>query len=146
VRGPARGAVSFFLAVGLVVMGGCSGGDDLDGTSWLAVQLGPRPTVPDVRSTAAFEAGTISGSGGCNSFTGTYEADASSGVYGGGPPTISVEGIGSTEMACEELVMAQEQLFLDSLRAATTYRIVADRLELLEGDEVLIAFVRQATD
>lgn len=124
-----RGSFVFVL----LLLGACSGGDALDGSSWQAVQLGPRPTVPDVVSTAEFRDGRISGSGGCNSYGGVYEA---------GETEIEITELGGTEMACDDLVMEQERAFFDALPAATSYRIVTDRLELLEDDDLLVAFVR----
>ena len=82
------------------------------------------------------------GSGGCNTYSGTYDSALSTGMYGGGPDTISITDVGGTEMACEELVMAQEAAFYDALVSATRYSIVVDRLELLDEDELLVAFVR----
>jgi heat shock protein HslJ len=133
------------LALATLALGACSGGDELDGTSWEAVQLGARPTVPDVVSTATFADGEVSGSGGCNSYTAEYRAGGSAGLYGGAdePTSISITNVGGTELACEELVMAQESSFYDALTTAETYRVVTDRLELLDGGgEVLLAFVR----
>jgi heat shock protein HslJ len=130
------------LVIAALSLVSCSSGDELDGTSWQAVQLGDRPTVPDVVSTIAFDGGEVSGSGGCKTFSGTYEARASGGAYGGDADTISITDVGGTEMACEDLVMAQEAAFYDALTSATTYSLVVDRLELLDGDEILVAFVR----
>ena len=134
-------------AIGLLVVASlslvsCSSGDELDGSSWQAVELGPRPTVPDIVSTIAFEDGEVSGSGGCNTYSGTYEARAAGGAYGPEESTISIGDVGGTERACEELVMAQEAAFYDALTKATTYSLVVDRLELLDGGEILVAFVR----
>jgi heat shock protein HslJ len=139
----ARRARAFgLLVVATLSLVSCSSGDELDGTSWQAVELGPRPTVPDVVSTIAFEDGEVSGSGGCNTYSGTYEARASGGAYGPDENTISINDVGGTEIACEDLVMAQEAAFYDALTNATTYSLVVDRLELLDGDEILVAFVR----
>lgn len=128
------------LAIALVALSACAGGDELDGSSWQAVELGSRPSLSDVRSTVSFQDGEVSGSGGCNSYTGSYEA-SSGGAYGGAP-TLSITNVGGTEMACEDPVMEQEQAFYDALLATTSYRIAADGLELLDGDEVVARFTR----
>ena len=138
-------AARLCLALALVALSSCSEADGLGGTSWQAVELGPRPTVPDVISTIAFDDGQVSGDAGCNSYTGTYEADPVAGAPKGGPPTIAIGQIGSTEMACDDLVMAQEEAYLAALVRATTYRVVTDRLELYGGERLLIAFVRTET-
>ena len=98
--------------------------------------------MPDVVSTVEFEDGEVSGSGGCNTYSGTYEARAAGGAYGPEESSISITNVGGTEMACEELVMAQEAAFYEALESATTYSLVVDRLELLDGDEIVVAFVR----
>jgi len=140
-RHPVGLTIKWCLGIALVASAGCTGGDELHGTSWLAVELGGRPTVPDVRSTVTFDDGKISGSGGCNSYSGTYEAELSAGLYGGGTDTISIRGLGSTEMACDEKVMAQEAAFFDALTSATFYRLSRDRLELGDGGDIVVAFV-----
>jgi putative lipoprotein len=138
-RRPAR---SLLAILALLALASCSERDDLDGTSWLAVNLGPRPTVPEVRSTIAFEGGEVSGRGGCNTYTGIYEADPAS-PDGGQSPGISITNVGGTEMACEDLVMAQEAAFYAALLDATHFRLVQDRLELLDDEgETLAALVR----
>lgn len=135
-----RPARSLLAIAALVVLASCSEPEALDGTSWQAVDLGPRPTVPDVISTAAFDGGEVSGSGGCNAYTGSYRAEPAA---PDGDASISITDVGGTEMACEELVMAQEAAFYDALTEATTYRLVQDRLELLDDrGETIVAFVR----
>jgi heat shock protein HslJ len=142
VRRPRGARAIGLLVVATVSLVSCSSGDELDGTSWQAVELGSRPTVPDVVSTLAFQNGEVSGSGGCNTYSGSYEARAAGGAYGPEENTISITDVGGTEMACEDLVMAQEAAFYEALTNATTYSLVVDRLELLDGDELLAAFVR----
>lgn len=138
--GRARRPARSLLVVALAALASCSGADVLAG-SWQAVNIGPRPTVPDVISTAEFVDGEVSGSGGCNSYSGTYEAE---GVSDGEEGSISISNVGGTEMACEDLVMAQEAAFYEALTSAATYRVVVDRLELRDaGGELLIAFVRR---
>ena len=138
--------VRLLLALVLAAGTACSGGDELVGTSWQAVQLGPRPALPDVVSTISFDGGEVGGNGGCNSYSGTYEASSGSGAYGGGATTLSIRDIVSTQIGCEDLVASQERYFFDSLEATATYAITVDRLELLDDDaEMLLAFVRTRT-
>ncbi len=67
--------------------------------------------------------GQVSGSAGCNNFTGGYTVDGDA---------ITIGPLASTMMMCAdpENVMEQEQMFLSALSAATTYTIHGDRLEL----------------
>jgi heat shock protein HslJ len=136
VRHPARS----ILTLALVSLAVCSGGDELDGTSWRAVEIAGQPAMEEVAATAAFADGEVSGSSSCNSYTGTYEA-SSGGAYGGAP-TFSITNVGGTEMACETPVMDQEARFVEALLSATTYRLDAGRLELYEDETLVAAFER----
>lgn len=140
---PLRGRrlASLALPIVLVVLWGCSGGDDLDGTMWRAVQIGGRPVLESVEATAAFSDGEVSGSSSCNSYTGEYDAEPPF-PDGSGNPGISITNVGGTEMACEEPVMDQEARFVEALLSATTYRIDVDRLELYEEETLVAAFER----
>ena len=66
--------------------------------------------LPGTTLTAMFaEDGTLSGSGGCNQYNGPYTLDGDA---------ITIGPLGTTKMACEEPVMAQEQQFLTALQTA----------------------------
>ena len=117
----------------------CSGhGDEFSGTSWSLILLGPagfpEPVLFGVRVTAEFsESGSeISGSGGCNSYSGSYRADGTS---------FSAEALSWTERGCPEPagVMEQEARFLRLLASAETFAISGLRLTITgPGDQVLI--------
>lgn len=105
---------------------------ELTGTPWVATginngvggveSVGAAPAV-----TATFgEDGTVTGSGGCNNYNGTYEMDGTS---------ISFGPIASTKMACDAL--EQETAFFAALAASTTYAISGTTLELRDGDGAL---------
>ena len=68
------------------------------------------------------ESHRISGSGGCNRVTGSYE------LHGG---RIAFSQMVSTMMACV-LGMETEQAFLDVLKHATRWKITGQQLELLD--------------
>ncbi len=80
--------------------------------------------------TAMFaEDGTISGSGGVNTFSGPYTA---------GPLAISIGPLSATEMASDQPgVMEQEARYLDALQSASRYRLKGDMLELRREDGAL---------
>lgn len=88
----------------------------LDGTSWVLPG-----SLPDTRLTVEFGNGTISGSSGCNTFTGSYSTSGNS---------ISVGQLITTQMACEEDVMQQEQEYLAALSSAQSYTISGSTLTL----------------
>lgn len=117
----------------------CSGhGGELSGTSWSLILLGPagfpEPVLFGVGVTAKFsESGNeISGSGGCNSYSGSYKADGTS---------FTAEALSWTERGCLEPagVMEQEDRFLRLLASAETFAISGLRLTIAgAGDQVLV--------
>lgn len=73
--------------------------------------------------------GQISGNAGCNQYTGTYTTDGD---------TIEISQLASTKMACaDEAVNTQEQNYLAALPKATTWSIVAGKLELRDDSGAL---------
>ena len=94
---------------------------------WLAEDIGGAGVIDDLQTTLEIgEDGSVSGSGGCNRFTGsaTIEGD-----------TIKFGDLGSTMMACEEAAMDQEMKFHAALGAARTFRIDAEQKKLFLSDE-----------
>ena len=102
----------------------------LAGTRWKlqAVNNGRQAVVSvllGTEITAIFESdGAVSGSAGCNSYSGTY--------------TVAGDGIGfgplaTTRMACEPPIMEQEQAYLAALQATTRYTLAGDQLILQDG-------------
>jgi heat shock protein HslJ len=87
--------------------------------------------------TANFQAETVNGNGGCNSFNGPYRA---------GPSDITIGPLASTLKACaDEQLSTQEQQYLAALQLATSYRIRGDELELQrEGGKIAATFERAA--
>jgi heat shock protein HslJ len=65
----------------------------MSGTSWRVVSVGGRIPVPGGVPTIAFEVARVTGSGGCNSFGGSYRYDAGSG-------RITFENVAMTAMGC----------------------------------------------
>lgn len=82
--------------------------------------------------TLKFEDGTVSGSAGCNRFTGDYEASGES---------LSIKPLATTRMACDAELMEQEQRFLAALQSATTWSVFRGMLDVhrTDGERVLMA-------
>jgi heat shock protein HslJ len=82
----------------------------------------PNPILPGTTVTAMFDdaAGTVSGNGGCNTYTGQLDTSA------GG---IRIGPLASTAMACAEDVMGQEASFLAALEATTAYEWLQERVD-----------------
>jgi heat shock protein HslJ len=115
------------LAV-LIVACGSSPADSssLKDTRWVLVTLGGEALLPDTAPSAEFSADQISGSAGCNTYFGTYEASGDE---------LSIGDVAVTEMWCMEPegVMDQEQSFLAALASVTSFRLAGEQLELLDG-------------
>jgi heat shock protein HslJ len=103
---------------------------DLVGTDWALGDF-PGQVLADVRPTIAFSGdGTISGKGGCNTFSGTYTVDGSKLTFG---------PIAATQKACTpEAVSTLEGAYLAALQAVTAYEITtAGELKLTSGTTTL---------
>lgn len=114
---PAPGAA---LAVILVRAGAPQAG--LAGSEWVVEDIGGRGVVDRLRTSMAFGAeGRVSGSGGCNRFTGGYTLDGAS---------LRLGQMASTRMACVPATMDQERRFFDALAAVTGWRLENGLLHL----------------
>jgi heat shock protein HslJ len=102
------------------------GMNDLIG-NWQAVDITGEPVAGTVIPTLSFGAnGEVAGNGGCNGYGGTYTSDGSE---------ISIVGVVSTMMACEDqAMMTQETNFLSTLQLASSYTIDGDTLTLIDTD------------
>ena len=86
---------------------GCGGGtllpDKLAGTKWTFVVIGKGDVAKDRPTTLSFDGKRMSGSAGCNRFSGNYTIDGT--MLTAGP-------LMATEMACPGAGMEQERAFL----------------------------------
>jgi heat shock protein HslJ len=113
----------------IVVDAGGDDGGSLAGTRWTLTDLdngGVTGTAP----TLEFTETDVSGTGGCNTFSGTYTSDGSK---------ISFGPLASTLMACEDPAMEQETVYLAALDGATTYTVDGDALTIT-GDAGTLSF------
>ena len=103
----------------------------IGGTAWTVVSVGGQATLAAARPTMTFEFdGTLSGSSGCNQYSGRFRTDGD---------RITVGQLASTEMGCEPDRMAQEQAFSAALGGATSWRLSeTGRLEL-SGSGAIVA-------
>jgi heat shock protein HslJ len=112
--------------------GGATG--SLENTYWKLTRLGEAPvTVPSGRQEAhlIFNSltGRVTGSGGCNRLTGSYEVNGD---------RLSLGEVAGTMMACME-GMEQEQAFLKSLGAVSGWGITGQQLELRDAVGAVVA-------
>lgn len=113
---------------------------DLEGVVWQLQSMADASgetvdAMTDVLLTATFNNGQLSGNGGCNTYFGTYAADASS---------LTIKPAGTTMMACAEDVMAQEQAYMAALATSASYKVTGDKLEIMNADgTVVLTFTAQ---
>jgi heat shock protein HslJ len=128
------------LAVALLVVSGCSSGTGssaspssasngkaLEGKVWKATTISGVTTVlagKGTEVTAEFAAGDLSGSGGVNRYTATYETPAGD--------QIKISQPAATLMAGSKAAMAQEQAYFAALMKAAKYAVTADSLTLMD--------------
>jgi heat shock protein HslJ len=134
--------IAALLTIGLLVTG-CGRGDDnanggLANTEWTVIAIDGIATIVGAQPTMAFAPdGTLSGTSGCNQFSGRFRTDAD---------RITVGQLSSTEMGCEADRMAQETAFSTALSAATQWRQTeAGQLEL-SGVVILLAVPSSRTE
>ena len=116
-----------------------NGATEIEGAEWRLVEYGPADApvaaLPAPLVTVKFEAGgQLGGSGGCNSYGGTYQLDGQS---------LSVGEIASTMMACaDNTAMQQETTYFAALRSATGVQRTGDEL-IVEYDGGKLRFARR---
>ena len=100
----------------------------LDATRWVLVELAGEPVANAATGEAPdleLEGGRVSGTGGCNRLTGTYETSGD---------TLRFGPLATTRMACEEAVMRRETAFLAALAATTRFEVAGSHLVLFDAD------------
>jgi heat shock protein HslJ len=119
------------VALVSLVTSGCSSGADnskaLEGKVWKATEITGVTTVLTAKGTevtAAFDAGKLSGSGGVNRYTATYETQAGD--------RIRISQPAATLMAGPPEAMAQEEAYFAALAKAATFAVTSDALTLMD--------------
>jgi putative lipoprotein len=118
------GRLGLTMAVAALSMAGCAVSIDdnanggLGGTSWTVTSIDGRPTLAEARPTIRFAVeGTVSGTSGCNQFSGPFRTDGERLVVG---------DLMSTKIGCDAPRGAQEQAFFAALAGARGWRLTAD--------------------
>lgn len=96
--------------------------DDLEGKTFVATEVSGGTIVDGSEIVVTFEDGAVIVAAGCNTQRGGYE------ITDG---TLTVDPLVATMMACDDALMAQDQLMADLLSAEPTVA--------LDGDELTIA-------
>ena len=124
-------------ALASLLLVGCSSGNlsNLDGTNWTFfgydIGGGVVDVIPSTEPTIAFEGDTVSGSDGCNDFTGSYEISPGN--------MIEIGPLASTLKACEADVMAQADVILNIVSNAFLYEKTSDGQLIMRTQEARFA-------
>lgn len=125
------------ICVGMMILTACASSGsqqagDLTGKIWALTELEGQPLAAGTGISVQFTAdGKVSGSAGCNRYSGTY-------TVSGNNITFS-SPMASTMMMCEQAVMDQESAFLNALGMAKTFAIDGEQLTLTGGDGAKLA-------
>ncbi len=111
---------------------GCAGvslDEPIEGRHWQLVSLDLQPVEPaanpEQRAQLLFDNGRVTGSGGCNRLSGSYQRNGS---------RLRIGPLAATRMVCADAGRgALETRFLAALHATASYRLTDGRLLLLEA-------------
>ena len=105
---------------------------DLDGTSWTLLELNAdQPALADAAVTIDFrdDPPSVSGSGGCNSYTGNFTLDEVN------PFVMTIGPLAATRQACPDPAGAQEAAYFTALEGVSQWSYVFGRLALYYQDD-----------
>lgn len=104
---------------------------DLEGTSWILLEINGQPVIEGSDPTLIFNDDSIGGDGSCNVFGGEYEVENGS---------ISFSNVFSTLMFCED-TSEQEAGYFTALEEAASYQVENGNLQILNADgQVTLTF------
>ena len=106
--------------------------DGFGSHAWTLIEVsGMGVTQPDARS-IQFDASShhVSGSAGCNRFTGTYQSSGTS---------LEIGPLATTRMMCPPATMAAETTFLNALKAVRGFSFESGKLGLFDAGGTLVA-------
>ncbi len=107
-----------------------SGAAALDGRTFTATEVtGKYTIVPKSTITLTFEKGKLSAKAGCNSMFGSYTVTGD---------VLTVPQMGSTMMACQDELMAQDRWLAAFLASGPTWTLDGDTLTLTDGKDTLV--------
>jgi heat shock protein HslJ len=97
----------------------------LTGSEWVLESLNGKTPIEGKAITLRFGDAAIEGSGGCNTYGGSYTASEEN---------LSLSDLYWTEIGCPEPagILEQEQAYFEALNGAARYRMEGDRLELYD--------------
>jgi heat shock protein HslJ len=127
---------SLGLSVAFIALSACAAtkpgtGGDLTGQVWALSTLGGKTPVTGTGISALFTSNDrVSGSAGCNQYTGSYTVSGSN---------ITFSSLASTMMMCDQAVMLQETAYLKALGETKTYTVKDSQLSLFDASGSTLA-------
>ena len=118
-----------FRLIAVLALAGCQSAppvapeNPLVGTAWLAWDINGRGLGNKTYATLVFNQGRVSGSGGCNRFSGALEVKAD--VW-------QASDIALTRQECAPELMKEEAAFIEALESARSHRIEGGLLTLID--------------
>lgn len=131
--------VLFFIMACSVSRKAAADGSNLEGSWTLSIfQPAQKKTLTEWFGTREIELqfeksnNTVSGTTGCNRFTGTYTADTANLTF--------LQNRALTKMACPGY---DEQRFLTAMDRINRYRLIEGQLELMQNEEIVMIFAKK---
>lgn len=122
------------MMVSACAIGNSASENPLEGTSWVVTAINHNNLIDGSEVTITFEDGKAVGSGGCNSYSSSFQVDGEA---------ISFDTIVQTEMCCVDIlgIMDQENSFLAILSAAVGYDLTGDSLIIFSENYQSLTFI-----
>jgi heat shock protein HslJ len=139
----ALASIGLFASMACASEGSAAGsGGELTGVTWMldrASMMTLVDQVPtDARVDLVFDGSQMTGRAACNSYGGSYTADADAG-------TLAFSDVMQTEMACDAPLMDVESAYLAALRNVDGYQVVGEQRGLvLTGGTAALTFAAKA--
>ena len=109
---------------------GCGGRnlppETLEDTVWTIVAIDQLPVLAEPKTEVRFTRGRVSGTAGCNRFSGPYKQSKN---------ILTFSGVSATEMACQQNQMTQEMAFMALLTGPVTERYSVEGNLILANDK-----------
>lgn len=117
---------------------GCGGGvlppAELAGTNWSFVSIGGVAVAGDRPTSLTFDGAKLSGSAGCNRFSGSYASEGD---------TLTAGPLMATKMACPGAGMTQENAFFTLMHGPVSLSFPSDGTLILTGAEGRTAVLKR---
>jgi heat shock protein HslJ len=111
-----------------------AGAAALQGPVWSLTAVGTMTVPATLHVTATFNAGTLSGSSGCNSYSAPYTLDGA---------RLSIGPTSATLIGCPPPVARVENTYLGALAKVATYTVESGVLTLKTSDSMRLTYIEQ---